>query len=174
MGSPVRARAHAEPDALIQYWLGHFVSSTPNVAHATNPTVIFGPDDVFQPDGVLCVWREHGGKTFLNESDYLEGSPELIVEIAASSVSLDMHRKKNVYRRCGVREYLVWCTEEAQLNWWTLADDDYRPLIAGDDGILRSLVFPGLWLDVNALLAEDRARLASVLESGLKSRSEKP
>ena len=73
------------------------------------------------------------------------------------------------YRRAGVREYLVWRTEDDALDWWALEDDEYRPLAAGDNGVVRSRVFPGLWLNAEALLAGDASRLMATLHEGLAS-----
>ncbi|MEB3343019.1 Uma2 family endonuclease [Okeania sp.] len=39
---------------------------------------------------------------------YVEGAPELIVEISASSASIDLHDKLKAYRSNQVQEYLVW------------------------------------------------------------------
>jgi hypothetical protein len=37
------------------------------------------------------------------------------------------------------------------------------------DGILRSTVFPGLWLDPNALVRGEKATVQEVLQQGLNS-----
>jgi Uma2 family endonuclease len=170
MASPVRYTQHSKPDGLVQGWMGVYASATPGVEHGTNPTVILGPKDSPQPDGMLCIARKSGGKTAPGADGYLQGPPELVVEIAASSTSLDMHKKLEAYRRAGVAEYLVWCTEDAELHWWRLDDNVYRPLVADKQGIARSRVFPGLVLDVKALLKHDGARVLAALKKGLKSR----
>ena len=169
MGSPVRLDRHGEPDSLIQTWLGNYCIATPGVKHAINSTARLGPDDVPQPDGLLRILPECGGQTRLDAKGYLLGAPELAVEVAASSASLDVREKLASYRRAGVREYLVWRTEDDALDWWVLEDDEYRPLAAGDDGVLRSRVFPGLWLNAEALLAGDGPRLMATLHKGLAS-----
>jgi Uma2 family endonuclease len=167
MGSPVRLDRHGEPDNLIQGWLCIYCLATPGVKAATNSTTRLGPDDVPQPDGLLRILPECGGQTRLDAKGYLLGAPELAVEVAASSGSLDVREKLASYRRAGVREYLVWRTEDNALDWWVLEDDEYRPLAAGDDGVLRSRVFPGLWLNAEALLAGDGPRLMATLHKGL-------
>ena len=50
-----------------------------------------------------------GGRTRISEGDYLDGAPELIVGIAASSASYDLHAKREAHRRNGVQVYGVWC-----------------------------------------------------------------
>jgi len=169
MASPVRLDQHGEPDNLIQTWLGTYIISTRGVKAATNSTTRLGPDDVPQPDGLLRILPEFGGRSKLDAKGYLQGPPELAVEIAASSASLDAWKKQHVYRRAGIQEYLLWRTEEGRVDWWVLEGDDYVPLATCADGILRSRVFPGLWLDVEALLNEDGAQLMSVLRRGIES-----
>ena len=169
MGSPVRISQHGEPDALIQGWLCNYSVATPGVKHATNSTTRLGPDDVPQPDGLLRIAPEYGGQARVDAKGYLDGAPELVVEVAASSVSLDVREKLASYRRAGVREYIVWRTEDEAVDWWALEEDEFRPLPAEADGTLRSRVFPGLWLDVRALLTGDGPRVMAKLQEGLQS-----
>lgn len=167
MGSPVRL-IHAEPDALVHTWLGTYAAHTPGTCTAANVTVRLDPDNVPQPDAVLRLRPEWGGRCQVID-DYLEGAPELIVEIAASSVSIDVRAKLRAYRRARVREYLVWRTLDAQFDWWILEADDYRPNAPDAQGILHSQVFPGLILDMQALLAMDGAKVLERLKAGLNS-----
>lgn len=169
MGSPVRMDQHGEPDGLIQTWLGTYSLATPGVKHATNSTARLGPDDVPQPDGLLCIAAELGGQARVDANGYLIGAPELVAEVAASSVSLDAREKLASYRRAGVRECIVWRTEDEAVDWWTLEEDEYRPLRPDAAGTLRSGVFPGLWLDVRALLAGDGSSVMAKLQQGLRS-----
>jgi Uma2 family endonuclease len=169
MGSPVRIDQHGEPDGLIQGWLCNYSLATPGVKHATNSTTRLGPDDVPQPDGLLRLAPEVGGQARVDAKGYLDGAPELVIEVAASSVSFDVREKLASYRRSGVREYVVWRTEDEAVDWWMLADDEYRPLPAQADGILRSRALPGLWLDVQALLAGDGPMVMAKLQEGLQS-----
>jgi Uma2 family endonuclease len=169
MASPVRFDQHGFPDSLIETWLGNYAIATPGVKSAINSTARLGPDDVLQPDGLLMIVPEHGGQARLNAKGYLQGAPELVAEVAASTASLDAREKLVSYRRAGVREYLLWRTADAAVDWFILEEDEYRPLPAGADGVLRSRVFPGLWLDPAALLAEDGAKVLKKLEEGLQS-----
>jgi Uma2 family endonuclease len=169
MGSPVRYDQHGEPDNLIQTWLGVYRLATPGVEAAGNTTSRLGPDDVPQPDGLLRILPECGGQSRVDPNGYLQGGPELVVEVAASSASLDAREKLASYRRAGVREYIVWRTEDEALDWWVLEEDEYRPLPPGADGLLRSRIFPGLWLAASALLARDGAKLMAILQQGLAS-----
>ena len=107
------------------------------------------------------------GRSTVAPDDYIEGAPELVMEVAATSANYDMHDKKLVYARNGVPEYLVLLTFERAVHWFVLQDGEYVAQTPDDAGILRSRVFPGLWLDVAALLAQDMAKLLSVLQQGL-------
>ena len=169
MTSPVRIDQHGEPDGLLQTWLGTYAISTPGVKHAINSTARLSPDDVPQPDGLLRILPELGGQARLDPRGYLMGAPELTVEVAASSASLDVREKLACYRRARVREYLVWRTEDEAVDWWTLEEDEYRQLTADKDGTLRSKVFPGLWLDTRALIAADGIGLMARLQEGFRS-----
>ena len=101
--------------------------------------------------------------------DYIEGAPELLVEVAASSAAKDVHSKKQAYRRNGIQEYLVWRVFDGQLDWWRLQDGEYVALEPDAAGVLRSQVFPGLWLDAPALLENEMGRVLAVLQEGLHS-----
>lgn len=164
MASPVRLDLHGKPDALIQGWLCVYAASHPEATHATNVTVRLDSDDVAQPDAVLFLDAAHGGKAAVDESGYLSGAPELVVEIAASSVSRDAREKLVSYRRAGVAEYLLWRVLDEEIDWFLLEEDEYRP-IQPEEGLLRSRVFPGLALPVAAALSGD---LATVLGVGSK------
>ena len=125
-------------------------------------------NNVPQPDGYLRLLPECGGQTVVSES-YVEGAPELIAEVAASSKSYDLHDKLNAYRRNGVREYVVWRVWDKAVDWFVLEDGQFSPQSTRNDGILRSQVFPGLWLDADAVIRGDLARVLDVLNEGLAS-----
>lgn len=161
MASPVRLDLHGKPDALIQGWLCVYAASHPEATHATNVTVRLDSDDVAQPDAVLFLDAAHGGKAAVDESGYLSGAPELVVEIAASSVSRDAREKLVSYRRAGVAEYLLWRVLDEEIDWFLLEEDEYR-LIQPEEGLLRSRVFPGLALPVAAALSGDLATVLGV------------
>jgi Uma2 family endonuclease len=167
MPSPVRLTQHAEPDNSIQGWLFTYATFTPGTRAGANATTRLGPDDVSQPDALLRILPECGGQARVDAAGYLRGAPELVVEVAASSASIDARDKLQSYRRSGVSEYLLWRVEDAKVDWWALEDDEYRPLASDAEGLLRSRVFPGLWLDVGALLSCDGARLLQALQAGL-------
>jgi Uma2 family endonuclease len=170
MASPVRTDVHADPDHLVQGWLFNYSLQTPGTRGSTNGTVRLGPDEVPQPDATLRLLPEYGGQTTVDDKGYLRGAPELVVEIAASSVSIDTRAKLEDYRRAGVKEYVVLRVQDAALDWWMLEEERYVPLPPHRDGSWRSQVFPGLWLDGAALIAADGPRLMKKLQDGLKSK----
>jgi Uma2 family endonuclease len=172
MGSPV-STDHSEPDGLIQLWLATYAAMTPGVKCYPNTTVILGPANTPQPDACLCLPARGGGHTRLNEKNYLVGPPELVAEIAASSASLDLGDKMESYAMAGVREYLVWRTLERGFDWFALEDAEYAPVKPDAHGCLRSGTFPGLVLDVRALLARQAAKVLAVLQRGLASAAHK-
>ncbi|QDZ38854.1 Uma2 family endonuclease [Euhalothece natronophila Z-M001] len=167
--SPLRFEPHAEPHGDLMTWLGTYKAMTPGTRLGDNPTVRLDLDNEPQPDAVLLIEETAGGQSRLDEDGYIEGAPELVVEVAASSSANDLYEKKKVYRRNGVREYLVWQVLDQKLNWFVLTDGDYRSLEPDRAGIIRSEVFPGLWLAVASLLNGDMARVLAVLKEGLNS-----
>ena len=169
MPSPVRARKHGQPHNFLGTWLGTYAMETPGVECFDNSSVRLDLDNEPQPDLALIKSAARGGQTRFSADDYIEGAPELAVEVVGSSRAYDLHPKKNAYRRNGVREYLAWVTDEQRLVWWELREGDYQELALAADGLLKSAVFPGLWLDAAALLRSDMRAVLAALRSGLDS-----
>ncbi|MFM7449145.1 MAG: Uma2 family endonuclease [Leptolyngbyaceae cyanobacterium] len=169
VASPVRIRHHGEPHGDMITWLGLYKVATPGVMLGDNSTVRLDAENEPQPDALLRIDQAKGGQSQISADDYIEGAPELIVEIAASSASYDLHDKLRAYRRNRVREYLVWLTQEQQFRWYVLQEGDYIQQQPNPQGILRSQVFPGLQLAVAALLAGDMQRVLAVLQEGIES-----
>jgi hypothetical protein len=168
MTSAARYTVHGKQDGLMHGWAGGFALIQPGVQFAPNTTIHFTPDDICQPDAMLFRFKNDGGRVSIHPDGCLECAPELVIEIAASSLWIDVGKKKDLYRRCGVREYIVWRTEVNVLDWWTLENGDYVPLAASADGIHRSVIFPGLWMDSSALLAGNGLKVMAVLNDGMK------
>jgi Uma2 family endonuclease len=165
--SPVRSEQHGEPDSDLGAWLAVYRAATPGTRSASNTTVRLDLDTEVQPDVLLRL--EQGGRSRLGADGYVEGAPELVVEIAASSASYDLHDKLRVYRRNGVQEYVVWRVLDGELDWFVLREGTYHRLESDPAGIVRSTLFPGLWLAVPALLARDLAAVLATLQAGLTS-----
>lgn len=167
--SPVRAQSHAQPNNAVAAWLGTYSAYTPHVSALDNATVRLDMDNEPQPDALLRIDAAAGGQSRLSADDYVEGAPELVVEIAASSASYDLHAKLNAYRRNGVAEYIVWRARDDALDWFVLHDGEYRPLAPDAAGVVESQGFPGLRLPVDALLAGDVATVLAEVRRGLDS-----
>lgn len=167
MPSPVRLTQHAQPHATIMGWLTVYRAATKGLLLGDNGTVRLDFENEVQPDAFLYLPEKTGGQARVSADDYLEGPPELIVEIAASSASYDMHQKKRVYARNGVKEYLVFQVYEQKVDWFVLREGVYQSLSPDAQGIWRSELFPGLWLDAAAFWNDDLPQLLQTLQQGL-------
>lgn len=167
MPSPVKP-LHGGPHLLLAGWITYYLAQTPGLEAADNATVRLDESNEPQPDLLLALPPAAGGQLRIDEDGYYTGKPELIAEVAASSVSYDLHAKLRVYQRQAVREYLVWRTRDCEIDWFHLDQGAFVPLVAAD-GILKSAVFPGLWLDRAALLRRDLPRVFAVLQEGISS-----
>ena len=169
MPSPIRYNLHAGPHSQLGTWIGYYASETPGVRCADNATVRLDLDNEPQPDLLLLKLPAKSGQTRISADDYIEGAPELVIEIVGSSRAYDLHPKKTAYRRNGVREYLAWITGEQRVVWWELREGEYREIVPAASGLLQSGVFPGLWLDVGALLGGDMKAVLAAVRRGLDS-----
>jgi hypothetical protein len=167
MPSPVRLRRHGVPHIKLGAWLAHYQAKTPGTEATDNTTVRLDLENEPQPDAMMVILPEYGGRATISDDDYIEGGPELAAEIAASTVSIDLHEKFRVYCRNGVREYIVWRIQDAAVDWFVLRGEQYDRLLPDAAGILKSEVFPGLWLDPAALTRLDLATVLQVLQQGL-------
>ena len=168
MPSPVRV-AHAEKHADLLAWLRFYSASTPGVSVLDNASVRLDLDNEPQPDVLMRIESSALGNSTVDADDYVAGAPELIAEIAASSVAYDLHDKLRVYRRNGVLEYIVWRVYERGIDWFALVDGEYEPLAADAAGILRSRCFPGLRLAAGAMLDGDFDAVLAELRNGTRS-----
>jgi Uma2 family endonuclease len=166
VGSPVRV-LHAQPHSALVGWLLVFGAATPGTMVLDNPTVRLDLDNEYQPDAVLRIDAARGGRSSVSDDGYLEGPPELVVEVAASSASIDRHTKLGVYRRNGVREYLIWQVLDHKLEWFVLRDGEYVALEPDEQGIVQSEQFSGLHLAVAALLRGDFAAVLAAQQAAL-------
>lgn len=165
----LRFRSHGQPHSRLNGWLAFYEALTPGVSVGTEPTVKLNHRNYPQPDVVLMIDHDRGGQAHLSKDDYIEGAPELAIEISASSVSIDLGIKKTAYRRYGVKEYIVWRVFDRALDWFYLSssESDYVKLSDDDSGVIKSPTFPGLWLASEALLQGDTAQVFAQLQAGL-------
>jgi Uma2 family endonuclease len=158
--SPIKVQGHGHEHGLMIEWLSAYAARNPGRAVWSPPvTLLLDDDNEPEPDALL--YRPDGARF---RDGFLATPPELIVEIAASSVSRDLHQKKRAYQRNGVREYIVWRTLDRQIDWFQLRDGAYVQRAPDADGLIAGETFPGLRLDVAAMLAGDRARVLAALQ----------
>jgi Uma2 family endonuclease len=166
VASPLKL-SHGRPHALLAAVLVAYVARTPGTQVSDNTTVLLGDDGEPQPDLFLRILPECGGQSTTTADDYIQGAPELIVELAHASHAIDLHAKKDMYATYGGLEYLVACLQEQQLRWFDLAGG--KELNAGESDVIRVGVFPGLWINGPALFANDIAQMMATLEQGLRT-----
>jgi len=166
---PVRHRYHGHQHTHLVSWLGYYEAHTPGVEASDNVTVRLDLDNEPQPDALLFIDPACGGHALIDADGYIEGAPELVAEVASSSVSYDLHAKLRVYRRNGVREYIVWRVLDQEIDWFVLCSGQYERFPLDTEGLYRSEAFPGLWLDPAALLRGDLATVLAVVQRGLAS-----
>jgi Uma2 family endonuclease len=169
MPAALRYRRHGKPHGDLMTWLGMYAALTPGVEAADNPTIRLDLDNEPQPDALLRIDDACGGQSRISEDDYVEGAPELIVEIASSSAAYDLYEKKQVYRRNGVQEYIVWQVADRQISWFRLEAGQYITVDPDDQGMIRSRIFPGLDLQVTALLSDNLAEVLAEVQRGLST-----
>lgn len=165
MPSPQR-KEHGTADFRITGWMGYYMAFTPGCEGGSNTTSLIG-DDCLQPDEYMAILPECGGASWGEK--YLEGSPEMVAEVSFSSVSMDLHEKLEIYQRANVQEYLVVLVKMEEIRWHRLVKGKYKLVRPDGNGVYRSLVFPGLWLDSKALFANDLAKMLATLQKGIDS-----
>jgi Uma2 family endonuclease len=158
---------HSAPHFDLIIALGPYRSATPGIRGGDNGSLRLDLDNMPQPDAYLIVLPTHGGQVQISGDGYVEGAPEFVAEVAASSASYDLHDKLKVYRRNGVREYVVWRVYDGAIDWFVLRGGRYEPIAGGPDGVFRSEVLPGLWLHASALMGGDMLTVSTVANQGL-------
>lgn len=164
MASPLR-RNHGTHHVFFSTLFGVYMMNTPGSECGDNTSLLLGEDSEPQPDLYLRILPEFGGQSTTTADDYVEGAPELVLEIALSSRSLDLHSKRIDYEKNGVREYLVWVPPLGTMYRFELARGIEHPPLT--DGVLRSQTFPGLWLDIRALAHQQLQVAMATLQDGL-------
>jgi hypothetical protein len=167
--SPISAEFHADPQGAVIGMFYWYAVNTPGVAGTGPVTLLVDDRNLPEPDAVLRVLPEYGGATSLNRRGYVLGPPELLVEVAHTSVARDMGPKYRAYEAGGVAEYLVWRTSRGKIDLFALRRGAYSAVAPDAAGVVRSGQFPGLWLDSAALLAGDNRRALETLQAGLAS-----
>jgi Putative restriction endonuclease len=169
MPSPVRVDQHGSPHADLITWLGLYRANTPGIRVGADTSIRLDLDNEPQPDALMIIEPSYGGQARIDDEGYLVGGPELVAEIAASSVRIDLTTKLRLYGRNNVREYLIWRVEDRTIDWFVLRGAQYEPLQRTPDGLLQSEQFPGLWLDPDALVRSDLSQVLQTVQQGIAS-----
>jgi Uma2 family endonuclease len=164
VASPMTAE-HGGPLNKANGWLFTYQARTPGVFAYDATTIRLGPKNSPEPDASLLVHPDCGGQARF-EGTYIVGAPELVVEVSYSSWAVDLNEKRNVYQAAGVREYVVIILRDSEVRWHVLRDGRFERATPDNDGLYRSTVFPGLWLDPAALLVGDATRLIAAVDRG--------
>ena len=163
--SPLRAVHHGNPHLLLAQWIATYAMHDPKLIGSDNATIRLNTDNDPQPD--LCLLRLQG-QTRFDDDGYIVGAPEMIVEIAGSSASYDFGEKRDVYQAAGVGEYLVFEPIEGRIEWWRLENGRFIE-IQSEGGVYKSILFPGLWLDAEALRSANALKLIATLQQGMRT-----
>jgi Uma2 family endonuclease len=167
--SPVRHRWHGRQHGHLAFWLCAYEARTQGVEFGGNSTVRLDLENEPQPDGVLIIQPELGGRVRIDGDGYIEGAPDLVAEVTASTASYDLGKKLGAYQRNRVGEYVVWRVFDRQIDWFVNREKGFEPLLPSADGIVRSTVFPGFWLAPAAMLSGDLDAVFNVVQQGAKS-----
>jgi len=158
---------HCRGGSNFHFVLSYYAVHTPGIQCLANPTwIILG--NAVQPDVTLHIRAEFGGRT-TDVKGYASGAPELAVEISKSTRSYDLGLNLALYQRAGVPEYVAALVQERRIEWRLLEEGSYQLMPPPADGIYRSQIFPGLWLDSSAFWRNDTTALIELLEQGLRS-----
>ena len=152
--------------AYLSSWVGNYSFQTTGVTGSINGTVLLEGDNEVQPTIISKIERSSGGNSLIDADGYVEGSPELVGEVTLTNSNVECHAKKRVYLANGVREYIIWRIDDDAIDWFVLREGIYESLVA-EEGIRKSEVFPGLWLDTAALLRGDLKQVFTTLQRGM-------
>ena len=169
MASPVKDE-HAEFQIAVIDLLDDYAIATPGCSARGDATVRLAHKDEPQPDGFLRIREEAGGSSYIDNDGYVAGPVELVAEVATSTASYDLNQKKRSYLLHGVLEYLAVLTRKRQVFLFARRGKRYVSRKSDAHGVVRSEIFPGLWIDVPALSAGDRLRLRRTAAKGLRSK----
>jgi Uma2 family endonuclease len=149
--------------------LVNYAVNTPGVEPGDNGSIRLDLDNEPQPDAYLMIRPDRGGQARVSADDFIEGAPELVAEVASTSASYDLGKKLHAYRRSGVREYVVWRVADRQVDWFVNRQGRFEIMPPPADAILRSIVFPGLWIHAEALVQGELTTAFAVLVQGVNS-----
>ena len=156
---------HGTFDSLLGYLLVAYAGATPGTHVMGDVTNVLDEQSEPQPDQILRILPSHGGRT-RDVDNWMHGGPELVAQVSHSTLSLDLGARRRANEEAGVIEYLVVDIPNQRLHWFDFRAGTEIPLRGG---VMRSRVFPGLWIAPAALFARDLASLRATIEQGVAS-----
>jgi Uma2 family endonuclease len=156
----VRYDLKPAPTVIHQKISSYLYRSLYNSCHLKG-TILYAPLDVylddenlFQPD-LIFVSNENSD---IIMDQYIEGSPDLVVEILSPSTSQnDKIRKKALYERFGVKEYWIVDPHHFTIDQFVLENGKYQLNGTYADGhTLSSEKFPCIEVDLSSLFKSIR------------------
>jgi Uma2 family endonuclease len=162
---------HARSDASLTGLLYYYSVESPGTIAQSNASTKLSANTEVQPDCALLIDPDFGGRTRTDPGKFTVDAPELVIEIASSSLRLDLNAKKQVYEQAGALEYLVYDIPHQKFHWFALTEGRFEPLMIDGDGVYRSRAFPGLWLDEAAFVRDDGQAVLACLRRGLQSQA---
>ena len=156
---------HGSMDSVVNFVLKYYAGATPGTQTMINATNVLGPESEPQPDHILRILPSHGGRTH-DEGTRMHDGPELVAQTADSTLSLDLGPRRRDNQEAGVIEYIVVDIPGQRLHWFDLRAGNEIPVRGG---VMRSRVFPGLWIAPDALFADDVPALTATLQQGIAS-----
>lgn len=166
MASPVHS-GHQRCEKILSRILDRFELETPGIEYLCEQTLHLGDDTTLEPDLLARVLPHFGGKCLDTPDGFLSGPPELVIEVSGSSLTNDLNRKRRVYARFGVREYLVFDLADHVCRWFDLTTS--TELEIDIDHICRLKSMPGCWLAIDAIFNDDFRQSIPVIQAGLAS-----
>ena len=160
---------HGRPEAEISGLLFLYTMETPGTIVQGNTTVILDRENEVQPDSALKIDPEWGGQTSRDSRGATIGCPELVIEIASSSLRMDLNAKRQLYEQAGALEYLVFDVLHQKFHWFVRLEGGFQPLPIDADGLYRSRAFPGLWIHEAAFVEGDKRAVFLAIRSGTAS-----
>jgi Uma2 family endonuclease len=166
VSSPVSLE-HGRLETRMILWVAYYAQATPGCEGGNESTWLMS-GSAPQPDVYLRILPSHCGQSGSDRS-FGAGAPELAAEISVTSAEVDFDPKMRLYQKAGVREYITVEPSGQRMIWRVLENAVYSAQTLPPDGIVRSKVFPGLWLDLAAFWADDGAKMLAALNAGLAS-----
>jgi hypothetical protein len=155
-------------------WLGVYSASTRFLLPGAHGHVALDDRNELQPDAILAVRPEAGGTVVLDATGVVRSAPDFAADVFTTTNATLLPKRIAAHERGGTLEYLVWYAEHKCVDWLVRERGEFVAMNPDPaDGLLKSVAFPGLWLDATALLNGDLDTVLAALQRGLASAEHK-